>query len=259
LDKILETNLETKMAKSSKRDQSLHSLGNLLGDRSAAQWDSQIAAVAARFSREYRQEPFDLPPEVEAMPIFRDWASGALAPRLASPFWELAKPKKNQRVLDLGCGVSFLIYPWRDWEAYFYGQEVSTVARDVLTARGPQLNSKLFKGVELGPAHQLSYEENQFDLAIATGFSCYYPLDYWAAVLNAVRRVLKPEGLFLFDVLDPDAELAENWAILETYLGPEVFLEPLSHWQKLVKDNGATIVKKREGDPFWLYSVRFAK
>jgi len=35
-----------------------------------------------------------------------------------------------------------LIYPWRDWQAFFYGQ-VSTVARDALNARGSQLNSKL--------------------------------------------------------------------------------------------------------------------
>jgi SAM-dependent methyltransferase len=245
------------MAKSNKRDNSLHNLGNLLGDHTSTQWDSQLAAVAARFSREFRQEPFSLPPEVEAMPIFREWASGALATRLASPFWELAQPKKNQRVLDLGCGVSFLIYPWRDWQALFYGQDISTEARDILTARGPQLNSKLFKGVELGPAHQLPYEDNQFDLVIATGFSCYYPLDYWKAVLDAVRRVLKPEGLFVFDVIDPDAELAENWAILETYLGPEVFLEPLNHWQAAIKEAGATVVKQQEGDPFMLYSVRF--
>ncbi|MEB3357692.1 MAG: class I SAM-dependent methyltransferase [Synechococcales bacterium] len=218
---------------------------------------AQLAAVATRFNREYRGEPFELPAEVEAMPVFRERASGALAARIASPFWELAQPKKQQHCLDLGCGVSFLIYPWRDWNAFFHGQDISRVAHDTLNSRGPQLNSKLFKGVRFAPAHQLEYEENTFDLAIATGFSCYYPLDYWSSVLSAVRRVLKPEGVFVFDVIDSGAELAENWAILETYLGAEVMLENLADWENLIKSNGGKVLKQQAGDLFHLYKIKF--
>ncbi|NJR65303.1 MAG: class I SAM-dependent methyltransferase [Leptolyngbyaceae cyanobacterium CRU_2_3] len=210
-----------------------------------------------RFNREYRKESFELPSEIEAMPIFQEWLSGALTSRIASPFWDLAKPKKQQKCLDLGCGFSFLIYPWRDWEAQFYGQEISTVARDVLNARGSQLNSKLFKGVQLGGAHELTYERNLFDWVIATGFSCYYPLSYWGDVLTAVKRVLKPEGFFVFDAIAPDTEMAENWAILETYLGAEVFLESPSDWQKLIKAAGAQIVRQQTGELFQLYKVKF--
>lgn len=220
-------------------------------------WQSQLSQVALRFNRQYRKEPFDLPAEVEAMPIFHEWAAGTLPAKIVSPFWEIAQPQKNQRCLDIGCGVSFLIYPWRDWEAYFYGQEISTVAREALNARGPQLNSKLFKGVEQGPAHQLKYEPAQFDLAIATGFSCYFSLEYWDAVMAEVKRVLKPGGFFVFDVLDPEAPLSENWAILETYLGAEVFLEPVADWEKTIKAAGAQIVKRQPGELFQLYKTRF--
>ncbi|MBW4578959.1 MAG: methyltransferase domain-containing protein [Tildeniella nuda ZEHNDER 1965/U140] len=247
------------MAKKQKSEsQEAFSSNSYFSELSPSQdWQSQIAAVTLRFNREYRGEAFDLPEEVEAMPIFRDRASGALQSKLASPFWELAQPKKNQHCLDLGCGVSFLIYPWRDWEALFYGQEISHAARDSLNARGPQLNSKLFKGVALGAAHQLEYEANQFDLAIATGFSCYYPLDYWAAVLTEVKRVLKPGGVFVFDVLDPETPLAENWAILEMYLGTEVFLEPIADWKKLIQSSGGKIVKTLPGEVFQLFKVQF--
>jgi SAM-dependent methyltransferase len=245
---------------SKRRSQELdqRSLTNFLGDRSF-DWQDQIAAVAHRFNKEYRGEAFDLPPEVEAMPIFRDWSGGSLASRIASPFWEIAQPRKNQICLDLGCGVSFLIYPWRDWQAFFYGQDISVVARDTLVARGPQLNSKLFKSMQLGAAHQLDdYETNHFDLAIATGVSCYYPIDYWRLVLAAVKRVLKPDGIFVFDVIDPNAELAENWAILETYLGADVYLESLTDWQKAIKESGAKIVKQLPGELFQLYKVKFS-
>lgn len=220
-------------------------------------WQDRIATVATRFNREYRGEKFDLPEEVRAMPIAQEQAAGLLQAKLTSPFWQLAQPQKNQRCLDIGCGVSFLIYPWRDWGALFHGQEVSTVARDTLNARGPQLNSKLFKGVELAPAHQLNYEAKQFDLAIATGVSCYYPLNYWAEVLVAVKRVLKPGGFFVFDGLDTETPLAENWAILETYLGAEVYLEAASEWKKTIQAAGGQVVKTLPGEVFQLYKIRF--
>jgi SAM-dependent methyltransferase len=244
------------MAKEKKQNAASPQLAGFLSDRPSA-WEPLQDAIALRFNREYRKESFDLPAEVEAMPIFQEWVAGLLTNRIASPFWELAKPKKQDRCLDLGCGFSFLIYPWRDWDASFYGQEISIVARDFITARGSQLNSKLFKGVQLGGAHELDYASDQFDLVFATGFSCYYPLSYWEEVLTAVKRVLKPDGFFVFDAIDPTPELAENWAILETYLGAEVFLEPLDRWDKLIKSTGAQIVKRRPGELFQLYKVKF--
>jgi SAM-dependent methyltransferase len=222
-------------------------------------WQTHLEAVALRFNKEYRREPFELPEEVQEMPVYQEWSAGLLTTRITSPFWEIAKPKKHQRCLDLGCGVSFLIYPWSEWEAFFYGQEISVVARDLLNARGSQLNSKLFKGVQLAPAHELNYEPAQFDLVFATGFSCYYPIAYWQGVMAAVKRVLKPDGFFVFDVVNPDGELAENWAILETYLGAEVFLEPANAWKKAIQAAGGQIVKQQPGELFQLYKVRFGE
>lgn len=231
--------------------------GSLMRPDAGESAQKAIAQVAKRFDKQYKGEGFDLPPEVEAMPIFREWTAGTLSARVNSSFWDIAKPQKNQRCLDIGCGVSFLIYPWREWEAYFYGQEISAVARDALNSRGPQLNSKLFKGVELAPAHQLRYAASQFDLAIATGWSCYYPLDYWNIILAEVKRVLKPGGQFVFDILDPEKPLVEDWAILETYLGTEVFLEPITTWETAIKAANAKIVSRRSGELFELYKVQF--
>lgn len=220
-------------------------------------WNSQIDRVRQRFDREYQQEAFDLPAEVEAMPIFREWIAHKLVTKTTSPFWELAAFKKNHRCLDIGCGVSFLIYDWLKWETYFYGQEVSNVARSALNSRGSQLNSKLFKGVQAGAAHLLKYEDDTFDRAIATGFSCYYPPEYWELVLQEVKRVLKPDGIFVFDAIDPDTELAENWAILEMYLGAEVFLTPLAQFTELVKSVGGKVDTTRSGQLFQMYQISF--
>jgi len=220
-------------------------------------WQEHIAAVALRFNREYQGKLPELPTEVQDLPIYQEWKAGLLQDKLTSPFWELAKPQKNQRCLDIGCGVSFLLYSWREWDAFFYGQEISTAARDILQARGPQLNSKLFKGVKLAPAHQLDYEAHQFDLVIATCVSCYYPIAYWMEVMTAVKRVLKPGGYFVFDVLNPEAPLAENWAILETYLGAEVSLAAIADWETAIKTATGRSVKKQNGELFSLYKVSF--
>jgi len=220
-------------------------------------WQTQTSAIAERFNHEYRGEPFELPEEIEALPIFRERALGTLQAKVATEFWRIGHPQKNQRCLDIGCGISFLIYPWRDWNAFFYGQEVSSVAQSILNSRGPQLNSKLFKGVQLAPAHRLPYEPAQFDWAIATGWSCYYPLEYWGEVMAGVKRVLKPGGQFVFDLLDPQTPLAENWAILETYMGAEVFLEPLAAWENVIQAAGGKIIKRLPGELFQLYKVQF--
>lgn len=221
------------------------------------EWTEAIAIVQKRYDREYRNEAFDLPAEVESMPLFREWVSHSLSSKIASPFWELAQFQKNQRCLDIGCGVSFLIYPWRDWDVFFYGQEISFVAKEALNSRGSQLNSKLFKGVQLGAGHQLSYENGFFDRVIATGFSCYYSLEYWKLVLQEAKRVLKPDGVLIFDAIAPDLELAENWAILETYLGSEVFLTPLNEVIELVQSLGGKITAKKDGSLFCMYRVQW--
>lgn len=220
-------------------------------------WQQKTLPIAKRYDREYLKQPFDLPEEVESMPLFQDWASGRLQNQIASPFWEAYIPKKNQRWLDIGCGISFLIYPWRDWNALFYGQEISSAARDILLQRGPQLNSKLFKEVNLGGAHQLPYEDQFFDGIIATGWSCYYELDYAKVAIAEMKRVLQPKGTLLLDILNPESELAEDWAILETYLGAEVMLHPLEDWYQLLREAGGKRVKTQSGPLFDLLLVRF--
>ena len=151
-------------------------------------WQKMTLPIAKRYDQEYLNQPFELPEEVESMPLFQEWASGKLQNRIASPFWEAYIPKKNQKWLDIGCGISFLIYPWRDWNALFYGQDISSAARDILKQRGPQLNSKLFKAIELGGAHQLPYEDQFFDGVIATGWSCYYSMDYCKQAIAEIKH-----------------------------------------------------------------------
>lgn len=80
---------------------------------------------------------------------------------------------------------------------------------------------------------------------------------YWSLVLGEVKRVLKPGGIFVMDVLDPTAELAENWAILETYLGAEVNLEDLTAWKDCINQAGGKVVKQIDCELFQMWKVTF--
>jgi len=87
--------------------------------------------------------------------------------------------------------------------------------------------------------------------------SCYYPLGYWERVIAEVKRVLQPKGSFIFDVIDPESPLAEDWAILETYLGAEALLTLPSEWHNLVRQAGGKIVKSSSGELFQSLQVSF--
>ena len=222
-------------------------------------WPERLDPVAQRYDLEYERNSPQMPDFVQALPVYQEWVTGHLASRIASPFWAVGCPKKRDVCLDLGCGPSFMVYPWREWDARFYGQDISSAICKMVNARGSQLNSKLFQGMRQAPAHLLGdfYEPEQFDWVIATGWSCYYEWDYWALVLERVRPLVKPGGAMIFDVVDPETPLAEDWAILETYLGAEVELTDLKTWRSRLKGAGLTVKKEQPGELFHLFKVVF--
>jgi len=223
---------------------------------SADAWSNRCAAVARRWEAEYTRAAVDLPPEIEQTELFRDWASGRLSSRIASPFWELARFRRGQEALDLGCGFSFLGYPWRDWEVRFWGQEIAATPRQTLLQPAPQPNSKLFKGCRPDPAHQLDYPDASFDWVVLTGVTPYFPPAYWQAVLTGLKPLLRSGGQLLLDVLDPDSDLLDPWSLLELYLGAEVEAPALADWKALFKATGWTVAAEREGPLFRLMRLK---
>ena len=75
--------------------------------------------------------------------------------------------------------------------------------------------------------------------------------------MAAVKPCLKPGGNFVFDVINPEKELAENWAILETYLGADIELIDLHEWRALIKRMGAKVTKQAAGEVFQTYRVQW--
>lgn len=223
-------------------------------------WDACANAVGQRFDREVAAQvggkAWELPADLMQLPFWQACQHDRLGDRLGVPFFELRTPKKRERCLDIGCGFSFLIYPWSHWEADFFGHDVSTETVQFVQSRGPQLNSKLFKSLQRGAAHRLDrYDTNQFDLAIATGFLYYYPLEYFQLVGQQLRRVLRPGAMVVLEVVDPDSPWVDEWGSIEVEKGTEPLLTPLSAWEAIFKQEGVKIRKQARGELFVTYAI----
>ena len=224
------------------------------------EWAAITDPLARRFDREVEvqlgQAQWELSEDIQATQFWQACQTDGLDSRLGVPFYELRQPQKKENCLDIGCGVSFLIYPWSHWGAYFHGHELSSKTVQFVQSRGPQLNSKLFKGMTKGVAHNLSmYGDNQFQLAIVTGVFYYYPPDYFSSVWGQLLRVMPPKSTLVIDVVDPKSEWADEWGLLELEKGADPVFTPLLDWEQLFKDKGAKIKKQAAGELFVSYAL----
>lgn len=217
-------------------------------------WTPILETQTERFNRETEiqlglRPPWELPNELEALSFWQACQLDHLQDRLAIPFFHLRTPQKREQCLDIGCGVSFFLYPWSQWDASFFGHELSPQVVKLLQSRAPQLNSKLFKSIRQGTAHQLSaYEDRQFDQVIATGFLAYYPLEYLAAIWPQIRRVLKPGAPMIIDWVRAESPWAEEWGLIELFKGTEPFLIPTDQWEATIRHLGGEILKLASGE-----------
>ncbi len=233
-------------------------LGSLL---STPDWGTRLEAVAQRFDREVgiqMGEPaWDLPEDLKHLPFNQACQRDHLLDRLSVPFYQVREPQKQERCLDLGCGVSFLIYPWSHWGAYFHGHELSPRVVQMIQSRAPQLNPKLFKSMHKGPAHLLEvYDTQQFDVVIATGFLYYYPLEYVALIWERLQPYLKPSTHLLLEWVNTESPWVEEWGLTELFKGTEPQLIDGSEFEQQIKDLGGQIVEQASGELFTTYLIR---
>jgi 2-polyprenyl-6-hydroxyphenyl methylase/3-demethylubiquinone-9 3-methyltransferase len=120
------------------------------------------------------------------------------------PYFENALKKSfgtdlsNTRLLDIGCGGGVLSEEFARLDCQVVGIDIS--AESVAIARAHAQTENLAINYQTGSATQLQFDENSFDVV-----SCCDVLEHiveWKQVLSEVRRVLKKNGLFLFDTIN---------------------------------------------------------
>jgi SAM-dependent methyltransferase len=141
------------------------------------------------------------PPEYAA--VHARWYDGAYAARRAdAAFYRVLARQTGGPVLEVGCGTGRVLLPIARDGLACVGLDASPMMLDVLRASDPPPTLRLvtasMQDFDLGP--------ERFRLI----FSAFRPLQHLYTVedqlacLACVRRHLAPDGLFAFDVFQPD-------------------------------------------------------
>ncbi len=109
------------------------------------------------------------------------------------------KGKRNQKVLDLGCGSGRHCELLIKHGYQVYGCDVSSLAIKITMERIRNLNLK--GKFEVSNFNSLPYENEFFDVIIAWHSIYYNNFETLLETINEISRVLKKNGLFLFSMI----------------------------------------------------------
>ena len=102
---------------------------------------------------------------------------------------------RGKTILDMGCGTGLYTRILKRRGATVYGLDISEGMLAIARREVP--------GVEFvyGTAEKLPYKNKSFDIVLAALMMEYFSC--WDKVLEEVRRVLKPKGIFVFSTGNP--------------------------------------------------------
>ena len=124
---------------------------------------------------------------------------------------------KGKVVLDIACGNGYGTYLLANSEAKFvYGIDNSRKAIDYAKKNHDQKNISF----NLGNAEKINLKNNSIDLVVS--FETIEHLKYPNKFLNEVKRILKPNGLFILSTPNREISYEDNPYHLKEYTLPEL-------------------------------------
>jgi 2-polyprenyl-6-hydroxyphenyl methylase/3-demethylubiquinone-9 3-methyltransferase len=153
----------------------------------------------------------------------------------------------NLQLLDIGCGGGFLTEEYTRLGCQVIGVDVSP--RSIAAARSHAQKENLSIDYQIGSATELEFGADDFDIV-----SCCDVLEHipdWEAVIKEIARVLKPDGLFLFDTINRTEKSRatmifglQNWPFTKLFPADthiwEMFIRP-EDLTKALKDQGLRV------------------
>jgi malonyl-CoA O-methyltransferase len=145
-------------------------------------------------------------------------------------------------ILDLGCGTgyfsSFLKEAYPSAETIGFDKSYGMLKQAQYKEKKDQLSKVHWLG---GQAESLPFRDHSFEL-VYSNLMLHWSTDF-SAMLNELRRVLKPGGLLLFSMVGADTlkELRYCWAQVDD--NPHVHVFPDMH------DLGDSLLQTRFSDP----------
>jgi SAM-dependent methyltransferase len=170
----------------------------------------------------------------------------------------------GRRVLDAGCGAGRTCEWLVEQGAEVVGIDASP---EMLGRARERVPAASFALADL--ARPLAFEDGSFDVAVA-GLVMHYLRD-WVPTLREVRRVLRPEGVFVLSTHHPavDAELSDSgdyfavellhdrWTLGDRQHEVRFWHRSLSHMFREIRDGGFCIDELVEPQPLPQLRERF--
>jgi ubiquinone/menaquinone biosynthesis C-methylase UbiE len=169
------------------------------------------------------------------------------------------------KLLDVGCGAGVTALPLaeRGWEVVAVDPAESMVAETKRRAADAGMNGRLV--VEVGDAHDLSFDDRSFDLVVAVGVLPW--LHSPAVALAELWRVLRPNGYLLITsdnrarltkllhpMYNPIFAAPRRWAKAALTRAGYIHDDPTAVWprmyypgqtRRLLRQSGFTTLKER--------------
>lgn len=149
--------------------------------------------------------------------------------------FDLLEAKEGDRILDLATGTGRVSVGLAEKGVKISGVDLTW--KMIEQARGKAAEKQLDNvSFHLANALQLPYKDNTFDKIVSIRFFHILPFEMQKAILQEVRRVLKPGGIFVVEFNSPFAGLF-LWALRRDHL---------VIWPRQVRElfRGMTLVKK---------------
>ncbi|MBD2530785.1 3-demethylubiquinone-9 3-O-methyltransferase [Nostoc flagelliforme FACHB-838] len=137
---------------------------------------------------------------------------------------------KGVKVLDIGCGGGLACEFIANQNAYVSGIDLSF--NSIKIAQEHARNSNLKIDYQRALAENLPYQENSFDVVLC--FDVLEHVEDWQKVISEAYRVLRKDGLFLFDTINRNlkSKFIMIWLLEDTlkHIPPG-----LHDWNKFIK------------------------
>jgi len=134
------------------------------------------------------------------------------------------------KVLDIGCGGGSACEFLARLNACVSGIDLSLNSIKIAQEHANESNLKI--DYRWGVAENLPYEENSFDVILC--FDVLEHVDDWKQVISEAYRVLKKDGLFLFDTINKSfkSKIIMIWLLEDTL---KQIPPGLHDWNKFIK------------------------
>jgi 2-polyprenyl-6-hydroxyphenyl methylase/3-demethylubiquinone-9 3-methyltransferase len=149
---------------------------------------------------------------------------------------------KGLKVLDIGCGGGLACEYVANLNAYVSGIDLSLNSIKIAQEHAKKNNLNI--DYQRGIAENLPYEENSFDVVLC--FDVLEHVDDWQKVIFEAFRVLKKDGLFLFDTINRSfkSKFIMIWLLEDTL---KHLPSGLHDWNKFIKPQEIKEIIERAG------------